>query len=567
MNENTLNGVAGVHEFEECEITTTMDILESTNTSDGAVDAPELEKGEIAATMDIVESMNIQSLDGVVVVQKVEEGVIADTMNIVDPMNNQSLNGVVVVQKLEESKISAIDTVEGIDKDTIVPAAEDRELDVEIAAKGHGPEPDEGETAAKGHGQEPGDSEIATESDNIAHQSVNVIPCGSTSGIIRSKIRLTPRKTVRPPIYMSQLVTLDRPFSTTTATMNKFKEAQTKPVKANQTMSQLVPLDRPFFTTTAAMKKFKAAETKPVTVNLAFASASASKEKRKFKFMIIDQEKLKGKRAVYLEDDDILKAVSVHEGKLELCLGCPSCVLSVRHHRQHGGQNADPRRRVRMMCRRFEFLCRFLAKAVKQGSMELRRVDLAADQIIKKLPDYIKHGPTVGEVAGVEVGDQFLFRVELAIVGLHGPYRAGIDTTKDRDGELIAISIIASGGYLDEFSNSGDLVYTGSGGKAAGGADQDGDQKLHRGNLALKNCIKREIPVRVTHGFKSQNADNHSKGKEISKFIYDGLYHVVGIWQEGIPGSRVFKYRLRRIPGQPKLPLHVAKWLRKSAHS
>jgi hypothetical protein len=138
--------------------------------------------------------------------------------------------------------------------------------------------------------------------------------------------------------------------------MNKFKEAQTKPVKANQTMSQLVPLDRPFFTTTAAMKKFKAAETKPVTVNLAFASASASKEKRKFKFMIIDQEKLKGKRAVYLEDDDILKAVSVHEGKLELCLGCPSCVLSVRHHRQHGGQNADPRRRVRMMCRRFEFL-------------------------------------------------------------------------------------------------------------------------------------------------------------------------------------------------------------------
>jgi euchromatic histone-lysine N-methyltransferase len=588
MNEDTLNGVVDGQEFEEGEITTTMNFLESTNTFHGAVEVPDLEEGEIAATMCIAESANKESSDGTVKkIQELEEGVIVATMDVVESMNNQSLDGVVVAQKLEESEIVGMDTVEDTNKDTFVGPVEDWELECEIVAKGHGQEPDDGEIvakghdqepgdgklAAKGHGQEPDDGKLATKSDRIVQQSVNVKPCGSTSGTMRSKIRLTPRKTVRPPVIvndtMSQLVPLRRPLFATTATVKKLKAAQTEPAKANQTMPQLVPLRRPLFTTTATVKKFEAAETKPVPINLASASASASKDNRKFKYMFITEEKLKGKRAVYLEDDDILKAVAVHEGKLELCLGVPSSVLSVSRHRKHGGgQKADPRRRVGMMCRRFEFLCRFLAQAVKQRSMELRRIDLAADQVIKKLPDYRKHGSIMGKVAGVEVGDEFLFRVELAIVGLHNPFRAGIDTTKDTDGEPIAVSIVASGGYLDEFSSSGDLVYTGSGGKA-GGADQDGDQKLERGNLALRNCIKREIPVRVTHGFKSQDREegSHSKGKEISKFIYDGLYHVVSCWQEGVPGSRVLKYRLRRIPGQPELPLNVAKWLRKSARS
>jgi euchromatic histone-lysine N-methyltransferase len=587
MNEDTLNGVVDGQEFEEGEITTTMNFLESTNTFHGAVEVPDLEEGEIAATMCIAESANKESSDGTVKkIQELEESVIAATMDIVESMNNQSLDGVVVAQELEESEIAGMDTVEDTNKDTFVGPVEDRELECGIVAKGHGQEPDDGEISAKGHdqdpgdgnlaamghGQEPDDGKLATKSDHIVQQSVNVRPCGSTSGTMRSKIRLTPRKTVRPPVIvndMSQLVALDIPFSTTNATMKKLKAAQTEPAKANQTMSQLVPLRRPLFITTATVKKFEAAETKPVPINLASASASASKDNRKFKYMFITEEKLKGKMAVYLEDDDILKAVAVNEGKLELCLGVPSSVLSVSRHRKHGGgQKADPRRRAGMMCRRFEFLCRFLAQAVKQRSMELRRIDLAADQVIKKLPDYRKHGSIMGEVAGVEVGDEFLFRVELAIVGLHNPFRAGIDTTKDTDGEPIAVSIVASGGYLDGFSSSGDLVYTGSGGKA-GGADQDGDQKLERGNLALRNCIKREIPVRVTHGFKSQDREegSHSKGKEISKFIYDGLYHVVSCWQEGVPGSRVLKYRLRRIPGQPELPLNVAKWLRKSARS
>jgi euchromatic histone-lysine N-methyltransferase len=298
---------------------------------------------------------------------------------------------------------------------------------------------------------------------------------------------------------------------------------------------------------------------KPASIDLASTSALASKEKRKFESVVVTKDKLTVEKAEYLKGDDVLMAVAVHEGKLELCLHPRSRV-------HVGGPDDDRRTRVRMMCTRFHFLCRFLAQAVKEGSVKLSRVDRAADNVIKKLPDYIKYGPSVGKVDGVEVGDEFLFRVELAIVGIHNASRAGIGTTRDQYGEIMAVSIVASGGYLDEYTSSGELIYIGSGGKAAG-IGLDGDQKLERGNLALQNCFDRKIPVRVTHGFKTPNTEkegSHCIGKEMPKFIYCGLYHVVSFWEAGEPGSRVFKYRLRRKQKQPQLPPHVAELLQKS---
>ncbi|EEC83539.1 hypothetical protein OsI_29152 [Oryza sativa Indica Group] len=273
------------------------------------------------------------------------------------------------------------------------------------------------------------------------------------------------------------------------------------------------------------------------------------------------KDNLTDEKALSLEDDDILKALVVHDGKLEVYLNVPSCV---QLHRQHGSGNADDRSKIRMLCRRFQFICRALLHAVEQGSLKIRRVDLAADKIIRKLPGFTKPGPTVGNVNGVEVGDEFMYRVELALVGLHRPYQGGIDTT-DYNGVLVAISIVCSGGYPDELSSSGELIYTGSGGKPAG-KKKDEDQKLERGNLALKNCIETKTPVRVIHGFKGQNREDnsHSRAKQILTFTYDGLYLVVDCWTEGLKGSRIFKYKLQRIPGQPELPLHIAKGLRRS---
>jgi len=265
-----------------------------------------------------------------------------------------------------------------------------------------------------------------------------------------------------------------------------------------------------------------------------------------------------------LEDDGFLKAIDAYDRKLQLELNVSSDVPSVRSQKQYGTQNADARRKVKKMCKRFRFICKTIVQFVEQRSLKTSRIDLAAAGVIKALPGFTQHDPIIGNVPGVEVGDEFLYKVELALVGLHQPNRGGIGTTRGANGVLVAISIVASGYYPDELSSSGELVYTGSGGKYAG-KKTDENQQLKRGNLALKNCIQTETPVRVIHGFKglSREEGSHSRAKKASGFTYDGLYHVVDCWREGQAGSKVFKYKLQRIPGQPELP-HCSKTARRS---
>jgi hypothetical protein len=54
----------------------------------------------------------------------------------------------------------------------------------------------------------------------------------------------------------------------------------------------------------------------------------------------------------------------------------------------------------------------------------------------------------------------------------------------------IAVAIVLSGMYEDDLDNAEDVVYTGQGGhNLTGDKRQMRDQKLERGNLALKVCI------------------------------------------------------------------------------
>ncbi|KAF8701912.1 hypothetical protein HU200_033240 [Digitaria exilis] len=246
-----------------------------------------------------------------------------------------------------------------------------------------------------------------------------------------------------------------------------------------------------------------------------------------------------------LEDDDFWKELAAYEESDHVSSDVPS----VRCQRQCGTQNTDARSKVEMMCKRFQFVLFAIVKVVKRCSLKTSRIDLAAHHVIKNLPGYTKPEPIVGNVPGVEVGDQFLYKVELALVGLHRQLRKGIDTIRGGNGELFAISIVASGGYPDTLSSSGELVYIGSGGKLAG-KKSDENQKLKGGNLALKNCMQTQSPVRVIFGFKTREA----RSKGASAFIYDGLYRVVKCWIDGEQGSKMFKYKLQRIPGQPELP-------------
>jgi euchromatic histone-lysine N-methyltransferase len=73
------------------------------------------------------------------------------------------------------------------------------------------------------------------------------------------------------------------------------------------------------------------------------------------------------------------------------------------------------------------------------------------------------------------------------------------------------------------------------------------DQKLERGNLALKNSLHEKNPVRVIRG--SDASDGKSR-----TYVYDGLYLVEKCWQDLGPHNKlVFKFQLDRIGGQSEL--------------
>ncbi|KAK9276774.1 hypothetical protein L1049_006310 [Liquidambar formosana] len=164
----------------------------------------------------------------------------------------------------------------------------------------------------------------------------------------------------------------------------------------------------------------------------------------------------------------------------------------------------------------------------------------------------------IGHLPGIDVGHQFFSRAEMVVVGLHCHWLNGIDYMGKSYSKLeeynsytfpLAVAIVLSGQYEDDLDNSEDVVYTGQGGNdLLGNKRQVKDQVLGRGNLALKNSMEQSIPVRVIRGHESANS---YCGKV---YTYDGLYKVVQYWAEkGVSGFTVFKYRLRRLQGQPTL--------------
>ncbi|PKA57297.1 Histone-lysine N-methyltransferase, H3 lysine-9 specific SUVH6 [Apostasia shenzhenica] len=225
-------------------------------------------------------------------------------------------------------------------------------------------------------------------------------------------------------------------------------------------------------------------------------------------------------------------------------------------------QEVMARNKVKRALRLFQLICRKLLQGEESRSKrmgKINRIDLQTASILKEKGEWL--GPAdaiVGHIPGVQIGDEFHYRVELSMVGLHRPYQAGIDSTK-KNGIVVAASIVASAGYQDDI-DSDVLIYSGSGGNSARDKQAE-DQKLERGNLGLRNCIDSQTPVRVIYGFKEKGSDpNDSKSKLVTTFTYDGLYQVISYWQEiGPHGFNVFKFQLKRIAGQPELALKELK--------
>ncbi|XP_073123786.1 uncharacterized protein [Henckelia pumila] len=224
--------------------------------------------------------------------------------------------------------------------------------------------------------------------------------------------------------------------------------------------------------------------------------------------------------------------------------------------------HGDARKRVRETLRLFHAICRKLLheeevksmheqrEMLRQPKKGPKRIDLRAANHIKDEGKEVNTGKILGEVPGVEVGDEFQYRVELAVIGIHRLYQNGIDSIKLNGKMLVATSIVASGAYADDMESGDVLIYSGQGGNVVEKGKEPEDQKLEKGNLALKNSISAETPVRVVRGWKVKNADS----KTVPIYIYDGLYTVKRYWTETGPhGKKVFMFELWRNPGQPEL--------------
>lgn len=252
---------------------------------------------------------------------------------------------------------------------------------------------------------------------------------------------------------------------------------------------------------------------------------------------------------------DALKKVEVPAWVFEYPEDCEEQVKgriavkqTLRHfHRQHMAAIREENERV-------------MNAAREDGKRTSRRPDLVAltkmNALNLSIKDYQK---TPGCLPGIPVGRKFYSRVETVVVGLHGHWLQGISYVKLKGSEDVksySTSIVVGGFYEDDADGGDTLLYTGQGGNdLLGSRRQIADQLLERGNEALVGNMMMGIPVRVIR----KNADASSYTGNV--FIYDGLYQVEGYWGEkGISGFLVYRFRLRRLPGQPDISSNEVHW-------
>ncbi|XP_010495805.1 PREDICTED: YDG domain-containing protein At5g47160-like [Camelina sativa] len=173
------------------------------------------------------------------------------------------------------------------------------------------------------------------------------------------------------------------------------------------------------------------------------------------------------------------------------------------------------------------------------------RAHLRTRKVLMERGMQLNEKKMIGPVPGIEVGDEYQFKAELNIIGLHFNMRGGIDYMEEGNKKL-ATSIVSSegSGYTDS-CGSDVMFYCGEGGHK--GVKVIKDQKLVAGNLALANSMEIKTPVRVILG--KERLDH--RGKD---YVYDGLDMVDKYWTEKGPhGNIMYKFKLSRVAGQHSL--------------
>ncbi|XP_076914869.1 histone-lysine N-methyltransferase, H3 lysine-9 specific SUVH7-like [Bidens hawaiensis] len=200
----------------------------------------------------------------------------------------------------------------------------------------------------------------------------------------------------------------------------------------------------------------------------------------------------------------------------------------------------------------YEPFCQENKLKPKNERIQSARIPTEVAKVVKQKLKWVDPEKVVGPVCGVQIGDKFKYRSQLMMTGLHSQPQSGIDYAKINGGN-VAISIVDAHRYSNESGSSDTLVYFGQGGISMFGSNKSApeDQKLVRGNLAMKNSMDSKTEVRVIK--KVQGC-----GRDV--FVYDGLYIVDRYTEEeSAEGKNVFKFHLKRVPGQPSLH-NMLKW-------
>ncbi|BFG20845.1 hypothetical protein CerSpe_071190 [Prunus speciosa] len=199
-----------------------------------------------------------------------------------------------------------------------------------------------------------------------------------------------------------------------------------------------------------------------------------------------------------------------------------------------------------------EILTKLLQKHDSESNQQVcLRPDIEAAMCQRKKGHLVNTRKQLGPIPGVKVGDEFRNRAELTVVGLHHKFRHGIEYMK-KDGKILATSIVNSGRYANHIASPDILTYSGEGGNPRVDPKKPKDQRLERGNLALKNSMEEGTHVRVIRGINRFEVGTRAKKSSFRTYVYDGLYIVDSFWQEREEfGKLVFKFLLKRISGQP----------------
>ena len=142
----------------------------------------------------------------------------------------------------------------------------------------------------------------------------------------------------------------------------------------------------------------------------------------------------------------------------------------------------------------------------------------------------------------------FASRKDLFEAGLHNSYQRGIGTAKDGTNTM---SIVLSGGYVDDEDLGDVIIYTGEGGRDPSTGAQVADQEITGGNKRLIAAFEEGAPVYVTRGSRHLSDYSPSSG-----YAFAGRYFIVEHWIEpGRDGFKIIRFKLVSEQAQAKAPV------------